>query len=77
MKEIVDRDVKITREVWDRDEAIAALQVDRRELQGRRSSTTCRPGETITVYRQGDSGRTSAAGRTCRRPRQASARPSS
>ncbi|PVM84612.1 threonine--tRNA ligase [Caulobacter endophyticus] len=52
MKEIVDRDEKITREVWDRDEAIKHFD----EIGEQYKAQIIRdlPGtDTITVYRQG------------------------
>ncbi|AYV45618.1 threonine--tRNA ligase [Caulobacter flavus] len=52
MKEIVDRDEKITREVWDRDEAIRHFD----EIGEQYKAQIIRdlPGtDTITVYRQG------------------------
>ena len=52
MREIVDRDEPITREVWDRDEAIAHFE----EIGEKYKAQIIRdlPGtETITVYRQG------------------------
>ena len=52
MKEIVDRDEKITREVWDRDEAIAHFK-SIGEAYKAEIITDLPPGETITVYRQG------------------------
>ena len=54
MREIVDRDEPITREVWERDEAVALLPGDRRELQGRMDRTRSRKDEEISLYRQGD-----------------------
>ncbi len=53
MKEIVDRDEKITREVWDRDEAIKHFD----EIGEQYKAQIIRdlPGtDTITVYRQGN-----------------------
>jgi threonyl-tRNA synthetase len=53
MKEIVDRDEKITREVWDRDEAIRHFD----EIGEQYKAQIIRdlPGtDTITVYRQGN-----------------------
>ncbi len=53
MREIVDRDEKITREVWDRDEAIAHFEA----IGERYKAEIIRDlpeGETITLYRQGE-----------------------
>ncbi|WP_454718017.1 threonine--tRNA ligase [Caulobacter segnis] len=53
MKEIVDRDEKITREVWDREEAIAHF--DGIGEQYKAQIIRDLPGtDTITVYRQGE-----------------------
>ena len=53
MKEIVDRDEKITREVWDRDEAIAHFK-SIGEIYKAEIIEDLPVGETITVYRQGN-----------------------
>jgi threonyl-tRNA synthetase len=53
MKEIVDRDEKIVREVWDRDEAIKHFK-DIGEAYKAEIITDLPAGETITVYRQGN-----------------------
>jgi threonyl-tRNA synthetase len=52
MREIVDRDEKITREVWDRDEAIQHFR-SIGEAYKAEIIEDLPPGETITVYRQG------------------------
>ncbi|MDP9103434.1 MAG: threonine--tRNA ligase [Pseudomonadota bacterium] len=52
MREIVDRDEKITREVWDRDEAIAHFQ-SIGEMYKAEIVSDLPKDETITVYRQG------------------------
>ncbi|MCI3132944.1 threonine--tRNA ligase [Phenylobacterium aquaticum] len=52
MKEIVDRDEKIVREVWDRDAAIAHFK-EIGEAYKAEIITDLPEGETITVYRQG------------------------
>jgi threonyl-tRNA synthetase len=52
MREIVDRDEKITREVWDRDEAIQHFKAIG-ETYKAEIIEDLPPGETITVYRQG------------------------
>lgn len=52
MKEIVDRDEKIVREVWDRKEAIAHFS-EIGEAYKAEIITDLPEGETITVYRQG------------------------
>jgi threonyl-tRNA synthetase len=53
MKQIVDRDEKIAREVWDRDEAIAHFkQIG--EAYKAEIISDLPEGETITVYRQGN-----------------------
>ena len=53
MKEIVDRDLKIAREVWDRDEAIAHF-TSIGEAYKAEIITDLPTTEAITVYRQGD-----------------------
>ncbi len=53
MKEIVDRDEKIVREVWDREEAIKHFK-DIGEAYKAEIISDLPEGETITVYRQGD-----------------------
>jgi len=52
MREIVDRDEKITREVWDRDAAIAHFE-SIGETYKAEIIRDLPEGETITVYRQG------------------------
>jgi threonyl-tRNA synthetase len=52
MREIVDRDEKITREVWDRDEAIAHFESIGEKYKAEIISDLPKD-ETITVYRQG------------------------
>ena len=53
MKEIVDRDLPIVREVWDRDVAIAHFK-DIGEVYKAEIINDLPAGEEITVYRQGD-----------------------
>ena len=53
MHEIVARNEPITREVWDRDDAVAFFQ-DLGELYKAEIIGDLPAGETITVYRQGD-----------------------
>jgi threonyl-tRNA synthetase len=53
MKEIVDRGAPFTREVWDRDEAIAYFK-DKGEGYKAEIVEDLPAGEEITVYRQGD-----------------------
>jgi threonyl-tRNA synthetase len=53
MREIVDRDEKISREVWDRAEAIRHFR-DLGEAYKAEIVEAIPPGEPITVYRQGD-----------------------
>jgi threonyl-tRNA synthetase len=53
MKEIVDRDEKIVREVWDRDEAIRHFK-EIGEAYKAEIISDLPEGETITVYRQGN-----------------------
>ncbi len=53
MKQIVDRDEKIVREVWDRDEAIRHFK-EIGEAYKAEIITDLPAGETITVYRQGN-----------------------
>ncbi|MDV7338248.1 threonine--tRNA ligase [Terasakiella sp. A23] len=53
MEEIVDRDLEIVREVWDRDELIAKFK-DMGELYKAEIIEGIPDGEDVTVYRQGD-----------------------
>jgi threonyl-tRNA synthetase len=53
MHEIVKRDEKITREIWDRNEAIAFF-TKIGELYKAEIISSIPPGESITLYRQGD-----------------------
>jgi threonyl-tRNA synthetase len=53
MREIVDRDEKITREVWDRADAIAHFE-SIGEIYKAEIVRDLPEGETITLYRQGD-----------------------
>lgn len=53
MEEIVDRDLAIEREVWDRDELIAKFK-DMGELYKAEIIESIPEGEDVTVYRQGD-----------------------
>jgi threonyl-tRNA synthetase len=53
MREIVDRDAPIVREVWDRDEAIAHFEKVG-ELYKAELIRDLPPGDEITFYRQGD-----------------------
>ena len=56
MREIIDRDAKIVREEWDRDDAIKHFEKVRfgRNVQGRNSSATCRRATSSRSARQGD-----------------------
>ena len=69
MKEIVDRDEPIAREVWDRDEAIAHFKSIGEHYKAE-IIEGLPAGEDDHGLSPGRSGRTSAAGRTCRRRRQ-------
>ena len=53
MHEIVERDEKITREVWEREDAIRFFR-DQGEEYKARIIEDIPPGETLTLYRQGD-----------------------
>ncbi|MBS0295163.1 MAG: threonine--tRNA ligase [Proteobacteria bacterium] len=53
MREIVDRDAKIVREEWDRDEAIKLFEA-KGETYKAEIIRDLPAGETITLYRQGD-----------------------
>ncbi|WP_135080934.1 threonine--tRNA ligase [Terasakiella sp. SH-1] len=53
MEEIVDRDLPIEREVWERDELIAKFK-DMGELYKAEIIESIPAGEDVTVYRQGD-----------------------
>ena len=53
MREIIDRDAKIVREVWDRDEAIKYFEA-KGETYKAEIISDLPPGEVITLYRQGD-----------------------
>ncbi len=53
MKEIVERNEPISREVWERDEAIEFFRSQGEEYKAR-IIEDIPPGETLTLYRQGD-----------------------
>src|SRR3569833_1205989 len=53
MKEIVDRDEKISREVWKRDEAVSHFQ-SIGEAYKAKNNKDIPAGEDVSVYRQGD-----------------------
>ena len=53
MREIVDADLPIQREVWDREEAIAHFQSIGESFKAQIIDDIIAPGEPITVYRQG------------------------
>jgi threonyl-tRNA synthetase len=53
MKEIVDADLPITREVWDRDQAIKHFNEIGETFKAQIIDDIIPPGEPITVYRQG------------------------
>ena len=53
MREIVDRDLEIVREVWDPDEAVQYFQT-RGEIYKADIIRDLPPNEVVTVYRQGD-----------------------
>jgi threonyl-tRNA synthetase len=54
MRKIVDMDLPITREVWDRDEAIAHFNEIGETFKAKIIDDVIPPGEAITVYRQGN-----------------------
>ncbi len=53
MREIVDRDLPIAREVWDREDAIRHFNSIGEDFKARIIDDIIPPGEAITVYRQG------------------------
>jgi threonyl-tRNA synthetase len=54
MREIVDADYPIIREVWDKDQAIKTFKEIGEEYKAQIIDDIIPPGEAITVYRQGD-----------------------
>ncbi len=54
MREIVDADLPIKREVWDREEAIAHFNSIGETFKAQIIDDIIAPGEAITVYRQGN-----------------------
>ncbi len=54
MREIVDADLPIQREEWEREEAIAHFQSIGEDFKARIIDDIIPPGEAITVYRQGN-----------------------
>ncbi len=54
MKEIVDADYPIVREVWEKDAAIAEFKRIGEDYKAQIIDDIIPPGEAITVYRQGD-----------------------
>jgi threonyl-tRNA synthetase len=54
MREIVDADLPISREVWDRDQAIQHFKSIGEAFKAQIIDDIIPPGEPITVYRQGD-----------------------
>ncbi len=54
MAEIVDADYPITREVWDKDEAIGTFREIGEDYKAQIIDDIIPPGEPITVYRQGE-----------------------
>jgi threonyl-tRNA synthetase len=54
MRDIVDADYPIVREVWDKDEAIATFKKIGEDYKAQIIDDIIPPGEAITVYRQGD-----------------------
>ena len=54
MKEIVDADYPIVREVWEKDAAIAEFKRIGEDYKARIIDDIIPPGEAITLYRQGD-----------------------
>ena len=54
MRDIVDADYPIVREVWDKDEAIETFKKIGEDYKAQIIDDIIPPGEAITVYRQGD-----------------------
>jgi threonyl-tRNA synthetase len=54
MREIVDADYPIIREVWDKDEAIETFKKIGEDYKAQIIDDIIPPGEAITVYKQGD-----------------------
>ncbi len=54
MREIVDADYPIIREVWDKDQAIETFKSIGEDYKAQIIDDIIPPGEAITVYRQGD-----------------------
>ena len=54
MREIVDADYPIIREVWDKDQAIETFKEIGEDYKAQIIDDIIPPGEAITVYRQGD-----------------------
>ncbi|CUS56602.1 Threonyl-tRNA synthetase [hydrothermal vent metagenome] len=54
MREIVDADYPIVREVWDKDQAIETFKKIGEDYKARIIDDIIPPGEAITVYKQGD-----------------------
>ncbi|MEM8616837.1 MAG: threonine--tRNA ligase, partial [Pseudomonadota bacterium] len=54
MREIVDADYPIVREVWDKDQAIETFKDIGEDYKAQIIDDIIPPGEAITVYRQGD-----------------------
>ncbi|KJS25641.1 MAG: threonine--tRNA ligase [Hyphomonadaceae bacterium BRH_c29] len=54
MRQIVDADYPIVREVWDKDEAIAMFKKIGEDYKAQIIDDIIPPGEAITIYRQGD-----------------------
>ena len=53
MIEIIDRDLKFTREIWDRDEAIKFF-IDKGEIYKAELIESIPVGEEVSIYKQGD-----------------------
>lgn len=54
MRELVDADYPIVREVWDKDQAIETFKKIGEDYKARIIDDIIPPGEAITVYKQGD-----------------------
>jgi len=54
MRQIVDADYPIVREVWDKDEAITMFKKIGEDYKAQIIDDIIPPGEAITIYRQGD-----------------------
>lgn len=67
MKEIVDRDLPINREVWAKDDAIAHFKGIGEDYKAQIIDDIIPPGEAITLYSHGGVWSDLCRGPTCRR----------